>query len=289
MSLSSGRTLMSSGPAAGPATALRSPSSSSNDQDDPFAPPPEGAPDRPWQPRTPPHGSGGDQEGRGGAGGSGGQGEPGSSGSGGQDPSGDRGDGDRGGDGGASGPDGGSGQGPGSPWSSRQPGRHASGFGGSGPGAGPGQGPKFDINDPVQRRARYALLAGMWAFFFSLFNVPQLALLLGALALYWGISSLRAKPRGADSRGEGGPGARPDTAVGTGQPGASGIKPQRVAALSGIAAGGIALAMVLGLFITQMVYRDYFDCVSDALTSKARASCSPMMPDWLRTWTGSGN
>ncbi|WP_432445662.1 hypothetical protein [Streptomyces rapamycinicus] len=63
----------------------------------------------------------------------------------------------------------------------------------SGPG-GPG-GPRWDPNDPAQRRARYALLSGMWAFFFALFSLPQIALLLGVLALYWGISSLRAKPR----------------------------------------------------------------------------------------------
>ena len=37
----------------------------------------------------------------------------------------------------------------------------------------------------------------MWAFFFALFSWPYVALLLGALALYWGISSLRAKPQQA--------------------------------------------------------------------------------------------
>lgn len=277
MSLSSGRTRTSTGPAAAPGTALRSPSSSSpNDQDDPFAPPPEGAPDRPWQPRTPPpvvHG--GDQEGPGEGSGSGAGAGAGAGGQG--TPDGD----DR--PGGA----------PPSPWSSRQPGRHdqdqGNGFGGpgGGSGGGGGQGSRFDLGDPVQRRARYALLAGMWAFFFSLFSVPQIALLLGALALYWGISSLRGNPRAADA-GDGRGAGRPDRSgsVGTGQPGASGVKPQRAAAMSGIVAGGIALAMVLGLFVTQMVYRDYFDCVSDALTSKSRESCSELMPDWLRPWAG---
>ena len=55
MSLSSGRTHTSTGPAAASVTALRSPSSSSNDQDNPFAPPPEDAPEQPWRPRPPPH------------------------------------------------------------------------------------------------------------------------------------------------------------------------------------------------------------------------------------------
>ncbi len=59
---------------------------------------------------------------------------------------------------------------------------------------------RWDPTDPAQRRARYALLSGMWAFFFSLFGWRDLALLLGALALYWGISSLRAKPGQPDPK-----------------------------------------------------------------------------------------
>jgi hypothetical protein len=51
---------------------------------------------------------------------------------------------------------------------------------------------RWDPTDPAQRRARYALLSGMWAFFFVLFGWSYVALLLGALALYWGISALRA-------------------------------------------------------------------------------------------------
>lgn len=128
--------------------------------DNPFAPPPEGTPDRPWQPRH---------------------------------PSGDEGGDDRGG------------RSPwGRNWSDRQPGRSSGGFGERprGPeGQGGGQqgpGMRWDPTDPAQRRARYALLGGMWAFFFALFNWPYLALLLGALALYWSISALRAKPRGQD-------------------------------------------------------------------------------------------
>ncbi|MPY55413.1 hypothetical protein, partial [Streptomyces acidicola] len=129
--------------------------------DNPFAPPPEGTPDRPWRPRRPARGQGEDNEGN--------------------SPW-------------------------GSQWSDRQPGRSSgggfgerprpSGGGGQGgPEGGPGGGLRWDPTDPAQRRARYALLAGMWAFFFSLFSWPYMALLLGALALYWGISALRAKPR----------------------------------------------------------------------------------------------
>ena len=139
--------------------------------DNPFAPPPEGTPDRPWQPRRPAGGQGEGQDGRG--------------------------EGD-------SSPWG-------SQWSDRQPGPAQGGRfgdrpgsnGGSGggqngpegPAGGPGTGMRWDPTDPAQRRARFALLSGMWAFFFALFSWPYVALLLGALALYWAISALRSKPR----------------------------------------------------------------------------------------------
>lgn len=142
------------------------------DDDNPFAPPPEGRPDQPWQPRHPSGGgdsAGGDDqhapEGQ---------------------PSDDR---------------------PvwGSQWSSQQPGRQNGPFGGrpAGPGGPTGKGgpngaptgPRWDPTDPIQRRARYALLTGMWAFFFAIFDFSEIALLLGALATYWAVSALRAKPR----------------------------------------------------------------------------------------------
>ncbi|HET9380576.1 MAG TPA: hypothetical protein VFP69_07065, partial [Streptomyces sp.] len=117
-------------------------------EDNPFAPPPEGTPDRPWQPRRPSNDGGDDESG----------------------------DGSRGG------------RHPwGRQWSDRQPGRSGGGFGErpgasgpgqDGPGGGPAPGPRWDPTDPVQRRARYSLLCGMWAFFFALFNWPYVALLL---------------------------------------------------------------------------------------------------------------
>ncbi|MCC3780034.1 hypothetical protein K6I33_006487, partial [Streptomyces sp. UNOB3_S3] len=151
------------------------PSPAEEERDNPFAAPPEGRPDRPWQPRTPATGNPGPSGGGDGNGDGGGES--------GQDQQGEH-----------------SGQRPawGSQWSSRQPGRQGGGFGGGqGPGGGPGGpgGLRWDPTDPAQRRARYALLAGMWGFFFALFSIPQVALLLGALSIYWGISSLRAKPR----------------------------------------------------------------------------------------------
>ncbi|TXS53004.1 hypothetical protein EAO75_01745 [Streptomyces sp. uw30] len=202
--------------------------------DNPFAPPPEGTPDRPWQPRRP---SGDDDS----------QGS------------------DQGGD-----------NSPwGNQWSDRQPGRSPGGFGenprGSGQdgpgGGGPGSGMRWDPTDPAQRRARYALLSGMWAFFFALFSWPYMALLLGALALYWGITSLRTKPRSPD----------PDTPA----PQNSG-RPQTTAAVSGLVTASLAIAVVAAGFAAQVVYSDYYTCRDDALTNEAQQSCNEHLPKELR-------
>ncbi|MEU6847642.1 hypothetical protein ABZ930_37860 [Streptomyces sp. NPDC046716] len=213
--------------------------------DNPFAPPPEDAPDRPWQPRRPegsdaPEGGGGDHS-------------------------------------------------PwGSQWSDRQPGRAQGGRFGDRPGAGngqgggpegqgpggPGGGMRWDPTDPAQRRARYALLSGMWGFFFALFNWPYVALLLGALALYWGISSLRAKPRTPDPD-------NPAPAV------PDSTRPQTTAAISGLVTGGLALALVASVFTARMVYSDFYECRTDALTNQAQKSCDDLLPKELRPLLGS--
>ncbi|CAL9536985.1 hypothetical protein [Streptomyces sp. enrichment culture] len=214
-------------------------------EDNPFAPPPEGTPDRPWQPRRP--GSGDDTQGH--------QGHQGHQ-------------GDQGNQGGRS---------PwGSQWSDRQPGRSPGGFGerprgdqdsgGSG-GGRPGPGMRWDPTDPAQRRARYALLSGMWGFFFALFGWPYVALMLGALALYWGISSLRTPPRAPD----------PD------QPAAAApSRPQTTSAVSGIVTASLAITLVAATFMAQLIYRDYYTCTKDALTNEAKQSCERLLPEELR-------
>ncbi|MGW1779235.1 hypothetical protein ACWCQQ_08835 [Streptomyces sp. NPDC002143] len=199
------------------------------EDDNPFAPPPEGTPDRPWQPRRP---AGGAPEG-------------------GRSPW-------------------------GSHWSNQQPGRSPGGFGerpggGSPEGGGPGNtdpGKRWDPTDPAQRRARYALLCGMWAFFFALFGWPYVALLLGALALNWGISALRAKPRTPD------PDIPPTPETGA--------RPQRTAAVSGLVTASLALALVAASFTAQLVYSDYYTCTNDALTNEAKQSCSDLLPKELK-------
>ncbi|MFF8830513.1 hypothetical protein [Streptomyces sp. NPDC015131] len=230
-------------------------------EDNPFAPPPEGRPDQPWQPRRP----------------SGGEGDHGGSG----DPDGSSGD---------------RGQGQGRPswgsqWSPRQPGRSSGGFGNrpSGDQQGGGQGgpekttPRWDATDPAQRRARYALLAGMWAFFFAIFDFPEIGLLLGALALYWGISSLRAKPRPAADRAAAVTGAPPAGAPGTpAAPPPPPGRPQTTAAVSGLVTASLALMIVAATFTIQLVYRDYYACVDDALTKTGQLSCNEQLPEPLR-------
>ncbi len=203
--------------------------------DNPFAPPPEGTPEQPWRPRQPENG--GDGEGR-------------------------------------------NGSGPG--WSDRQPGRSSGGFGqrpggsegGSGGSGGPMGPMRWDPTDPVQRKARYALLAGMWGFFFGLFGWPYLALPLGAFAVYWALTSLRGKARTPDPTQAAA--ARPDAAA----------KPQRTAAMGGLVAGGLALALVGLTFLAQLVYRDYYVCERDANTHAAQQQCEELLPGPLRSVLG---
>jgi hypothetical protein len=136
---------------------------------------------------------------------------------------------------------------------------------------------------------------------------------LGALAVYWGIGSIRAKPGAGGARGAGtGTGtadgtraaARPEDVAGTdrapaGSPGAAepagvpphpaagqGARPQLAAAVSGLAAGIIALLIIAAQFSVQIVYRDYFVCVEDALTSSSREACERHLPEELRPLFG---
>ncbi|MER8013189.1 hypothetical protein ACIQ7S_09615 [Streptomyces griseoluteus] len=204
------------------------------EDDNPYAPPPEDRPDQPWRPRHP-------------------EGQEGHEGSGDTHW--------------------------GSQWSDRQPGRASGGFG-ERPGAGPeGQGgggtskQRWDPTDPAQRRARYALLSGMWAVFFVLLGWPYVSLLLGALALYWGGSSLRAKPRTPS----------PD------EPRPTGTRPQVTAAVTGMITAGLALVLVAAVFTVQLVYRDYYTCVNDALTQQSKQSCDQLLPEHLRGVLGSAN
>ncbi|RKN05207.1 hypothetical protein [Streptomyces radicis] len=252
------------------------------EEDNPFAPPPEGQPDRPWQPR---HSGGSDQR---------------------RDGEGEDADGGKGrGEGG--GQDGGDDQRQrwGSQWSRRQPKRGGGGFGEppgeqerGGPAGGPGGTSRWDPSDPGQRHARYAVLAGMWGVFGGLLGWEWLALLLGALALYWGISALRGGPREPSEprnrrlealqgkqEAPPPPPTRPPGAA-PGGPGGRGARPQFAAAVSGIVLASAALFIVAATYTVQLVYKDYFDCVDDALTTPSREACEELLPSQLRPILG---
>ncbi|MFI6471330.1 hypothetical protein ACIBL5_13920 [Streptomyces sp. NPDC050516] len=207
--------------------------------DNPFAPPPEGRPDQPWQPRRPAPGEGGENL----------QGSP-----------------------------------WGSQWSNQQPGRAPGGFGQrpERPEGGPGQNPppppglRWDPTDPAQRRARYALLSGMWAFFFALFDMPEVALLLGALGLYWAISSLRAKPKPPQA-----PSATSPAPAAPAAPAPPQGRPQMTAAVTGLVTAVLALTVVASTYTMQIVYRDYYTCVDDALTKSGQLACNDLLPEKL--------
>ncbi|SFL25331.1 hypothetical protein [Streptomyces pini] len=271
------------------------------EEDNPFAAPPEGRPEQPWRPRGPqgadPSGSSGSSD----------------------SPDSPRGDGDGDGRGGdrpeGSSPDWGR------RWSSRQPGRQSGGFGSGGrpeqnggQGGAPG-GMRWDPTDPVQRRARYALVIGGWGLIFAFFGLPWLAVPLGALAVYWGVGAIRGKPGaggGTDGGADGGTGggaetgraaARPEDVAGADrstapEPGAGRApapagpeagrsgRPQLAAAVTGLVTGILALLIIAAQFTVQLVYRDYFVCVEDALTNSSRQACERHLPEQLRPLFG---
>ncbi|NJQ06222.1 hypothetical protein, partial [Streptomyces lonarensis] len=174
----------------------------------PFAAPPDGAPDRPWHLRR--------RAGRDSGSGDGGR------------------DGADGGRGSGNGDSDGDGEeenrrsGWGRQWSSRQPGRQSGPFGQSSPDRnedGDREGrrrPSWDPADPRQRHARYALLAGGWAFVGAVFAWDWLALLLGALALYWGVGALRGTKRELTAEERAAAGAADRRAAGDGDAPAAG-------------------------------------------------------------------
>ncbi|WP_329135657.1 hypothetical protein OG552_22435 [Streptomyces sp. NBC_01476] len=283
-------------------------------RDNPFAPPPAGAPDRPWQPRGPEDSGSGDQGGRQQGQDGQGQGQGHGQGHGGQDGQGGQGHGQEGQGGhGGHGPDVHSGHdhsqapwahgGPpdpnnppppppswGSQWSNRQPQSGRPDPFARRPEQGPtgpqGTGPKFDPTDPAHRRSRYALICGGWGLIFGLVGWTPVALLLGALALYWGISALRMSPEDRAKARAATASALADAAQSPRPaPPAPGPDAQRsflTAAWAGIITSAVALAIVASTYAFQLAYRDYYTCRSDALTSPAAHACQKLLPSPLR-------
>lgn len=188
----------------------RQPDSSTDDN--PFAAPPEGRPDQPWQPR-----SGGD------------------------------------------------------------------GRGGDGPKDPEGQdkGPaRWDPTDPIQRRARYALL------------MRHVGLLLRDLRDPLGrpapggarpvLGDQRTARQAGGARGCRGSGARtPGQAPAQGGLAALGAaaRPQRTAAVSGLVTASLAILLAMTSYGLQLAYKDFYVCRDDALTKTAELQCNTLLPD----------
>lgn len=51
--------------------------------------------------------------------------------------------------------------------------------------------------------------------------------------------------------------------------------------MSGIVTASLALLVVAGTFTVQLVYRDYYTCVNDALTKTGQLACNDKLPDSL--------
>ncbi|GFM98912.1 hypothetical protein Sfulv_37230 [Streptomyces fulvorobeus] len=143
----------------------------------------------------------------------------------------------------------------------------------------------------------------MWAFFFALFDFPEIALLLGALSVYWSISALRSAPkssspaatrataddvagvnRPADTGDTSGAAPADKTGPATGRTGYG--RPQTTAAVSGLVTALLALSIVATTFTMQLVYRDYYTCVNDALTKSGALACNDLLPEPLEPFFG---
>jgi hypothetical protein len=176
----------------------------------------------------------------------------------------------------------------GSQWSSRQPqsGRPEPFQRPQGERPGPngpqGTGPRFDPTDPAQRRSRYALVCGGWGLIFALFGWTAVALLLGSLALYWGVSALRMTPeQRASARASAASALADATRSARPAPPTPGPDSQRsflTAAWTGIVTSAITLALVAATYGFQFAYRDYYACKSDALTTPASQACAKLLP-----------
>ncbi|MEV6808201.1 hypothetical protein, partial [Streptomyces sp. NPDC051129] len=59
-------------------------------------------------------------------------------------------------------------------------------------------------------------------------------------------------------------------------------RPHTTAAVGGLVTASLALVLVASSFTVQLVYRDYYTCVSDALTHEAKQSCDNLLPHELR-------
>lgn len=228
------------------------------DERDPYAPPPEGAPDRP--PAAPwnlPGGGGGD------------------------------GSGDSGGSGGSGGGSGGSGGG--GPWGSPRQGRDRDERDRE------RRDDERTPTDPRRRNARIGLWVGVWGLVFATLFWEEAGLVMGVAAVVLGIRTLRgtSAPR-VGPRVEEGPGGtartpgrarrlvRPARVATTPAASASGTVPRPPGAMVGLITGALAIVWVLGVWSFRWSQQDYYDCMDAALTKQAQDQCKQELPSQFR-------
>lgn len=61
---------------------------------------------------------------------------------------------------------------------------------------------------------------------------------------------------------------------------------QTTAAVSGLVTALLALLIVATSFTVQLVYRDYYTCVNDALTKSGALACNDLLPEPLEPFFG---
>ncbi|GAA1412631.1 hypothetical protein GCM10009639_65070 [Kitasatospora putterlickiae] len=132
------------------------------------------------------------------------------------------------------------------------------------------QPPRLDPGDPAQRKARNAALAGMGALVCAFASLHYVALFVGALAIVWGVSAMRApRPAAADA-----------TAAAPAPVGPTAPNPLTPAALAGILTGAMTVVFVSSVLGLALYYNDYVTCVQDSLTASGADGCERLAPQW---------
>jgi hypothetical protein len=114
---------------------------------------------------------------------------------------------------------------------------------------------------------RRALIAGLWAIFFTLF-FPPVGFVLGVVAVGQGVRALQTAKRAAQPAGQ-----------------AAGPVP---GAVSGIVAGTLSVVLCLAVLAFGIVNREplerYSECMRGANTLAAEEECRSQLPDSIKPW-----
>ncbi|MFD0347806.1 hypothetical protein ACFQ0M_20865 [Kitasatospora aburaviensis] len=140
------------------------------------------------------------------------------------------------------------------------------------------QPPRLDPNDPAQRKARNAALAGIASLICALAALHYVALFVGALAVAWGIGAMRAPKPAANPAG--------GAAAGAVEPGSP--NPLTPAALAGVLTGAMTVVFVTSAIGLSLYYNDYVTCVRDSLTTTGADNCERLAPKWYVDVTRQG-